>query len=261
MIGKLCEKCFTDLMWPLWMRGLGQLRAPRKWRNCFTHAARHADIPIEIAVEVAALPALQRLLINTFRPDRSVPSATDFALAIAFELSQCDYKPFTKYPLNASQIREWAVNIRKAWLTAIIDSLVLKERFKTLRDAHPAGFIHKDAACMPYFEKLLSQKLSLQVAYFSTFTTPDATDVVRVWLPNESGLVYCDPISNESVAVAMNTAEGADRGFFRVGFDYSIDRTGDRLHVCFLDKSRTVEAGHFGGYSVGRSSNHTLWAR
>ncbi|VVN80160.1 hypothetical protein [Pseudomonas fluorescens] len=70
-----------------------------------------------------------------------------------------------------------------------------------------------------------------------------------------------DPQSKLVIEVTLNTSHGADRGFFRVGYDYSIKRSGDYLHVCFLNAQTKMEAGHFGRYSVGRATNEVLWGR
>jgi hypothetical protein len=188
-----------------------------------------------------------------------VPTALDFAIAISFELAQNDYE--FSYEPTVEQIRHFAVDVRREWLIGIINSSALRERFKSVRDSHAAKLIGTDASCLPTEDQVLGDRKAVAMKYFEGFTTSDSTETVKVWMPDNDGVIHFDGELSLTVTVKLNTSQGADQGFFRVGFDYSIERSGDRLHVCFFDPKTKMEAGHFGVYSVGRATNHVLWAR
>jgi len=258
LLGKMSEKYFADVLWPKWMRIVAASSSPFEWEKCFLRAADQSGIAFSVAREVCRAPALHRLLVNSYRPDRSVPSATDFALSIAFEIYGLD--GLKKGMISPSKIRHMAVNVRREWLLTIIESPILKERFKQIRDEHPARYISSDSSCLD-LDSVLMDRMSLLVGYFSTYAVSSATEEIVVWLPNEMGVVY--PCSNicHGVSVLVNSSEGVDRGFFRVGFDYTLKRTGRCLKFCYLDNRRMVESGNFDGDYVGRKFEALIWAR
>lgn len=261
MFDNFLGKAFTDILWPLWTRSLVKAGAPQVWSKCFRDSASRIGINPEFAKNMASLPALQRLLINTFKPDRSVPTAFDFAISIAFELHQQDFKCTFGKSLSTTEIRHWAANARQMWLETIVESPVLRVRYKEIRDKHPAVAMSEDAACMPDVDDTLNQRVELLRAYFGIFSVPNATEVVYVWLPGDDHVVYWDQDRRTVVPVSLNTSQGADRGFFRIGHDYSLSDTEpvERLQVCYLDEKRLMEAGKFGSRSVGKQTDHILW--
>jgi hypothetical protein len=232
------------------------------WVSCFKAAARATGIDTRSAAALATTPALQRLFVNSFKPARAVPSASDFAVSFAFELRQ-DYGPEIGLSLSSAKIRHFAVNVRRRWLETIIESPLLRERFKDVRDSHPAAAISVGASCMPEFEPIIEDRLSLLRLYFAGFTTTDATETVYVWLPDADDIVHSDPARRDIVPVALDTSQGADRGFFRVGYNYSLADAEpmEWLHVCYLNASRLMEAGQFGKRVVGQHTGHVLWIR
>lgn len=263
MFDKFLGKAFTEVLWPLWTKSLVKAGAPKVWSKCFRDAASHVVIDPMFANNLASLPALQRLLINTFKPDRLVPTATDFAISIAFELQQQDFECTFGKSLSTTEIRHWAASIRQMWLEAIVESPVMRARYKEVRDKHPSTVMSEDAACMPEIDRTLGVREELLKAYFGRFSVPNATEVVYVWLPDSDHEVHWDQDRRIVVPVSLNTSQGADRGFFRTGHDYSLSDVApvEWLQVCYLDEKRLMEAGKFGGRSVGKQTDHILWLR
>ncbi|WP_249678347.1 hypothetical protein [Pseudomonas abieticivorans] len=218
-----------------------------------------ANIEPTLALALAKSPALERLRINTFKSDRPVPTAMDYAISLSFELYELGLPNGETPP--SSNVRHFAVDIRRTWLSGVIKNVALRKRFQSARDEHPAKFITVDSSCLEANGLTLEDVDALRCRYFESFAAPDATEIVCVWLPDLEGIVHYDPLNSRVVEIALNTSIGADRGFFRVGYDYSIKRSGDRLHVCFLNTRTKMEAGHFGQYCVGRATSTTLWAR
>lgn len=263
MFDKFLGKAFTDVLWPLWTKALTKAASPRVWTRCIHRSAEQVGIDPRLATNLSSLPALQRLLINTFKPDREVPTASDFAVAIAFELHQEDFVCTFDEKLSATEIRHWAANARQYWLNTIIESPVLRVRYKEIRDKHPATAIASDASCMPEIENILGDRVSLLTAYFGSFSVPNATETVYVWLPSEDQAVHWDLDRRLVVPVALNTTQGADRGFFRTGHDYSLNDQdpAEWLHICYLDRRRLMETGMFGSRLIGSETDHVLWVR
>lgn len=261
IVGKLAGSLASSLLGPLVQFSWTKSYTPVLWRRCFKKAAVSAGFDPVIAARLSDAPGLQRLMINTFKADRDVPSAIDFAIAIAFELFHKDGDKDGGHSSSSDRIRHLAVDVRQLWINGIINSAALQKNFGSIRDAHPAKYISVGASCLPEDNEVLADWNSLFVQYFSNYSTADSTEIVRVWMPNDDGFVHFSHEQRNIVDVALNTSVGADRGFFRVGFDYSILRTGDKLHVCFLDYKTGMEAGHFGSYSVGRASPAVMWAR
>lgn len=263
MLNKILGKAFTDVLWPLWIKVLVRAGAPKIWSSCFRNAAEPVGIAPLFANQISSLPALQRLLINTFKPDRTVPSATDFAISIAFELHQEDFVCTSKTKLSPTEIRHWAAGVRQAWLNSIVESPVLRGRYKEIRDKHPAAAIATEASCMPDLDKTLNDRVALLKTYFSSFSAPNATETVYVWLPSEDHAVHWDEDRRLVVPVSLNTTQGADRGFFRIGHDYSLSNAPpvEWLQICYLDDKCLMEAGKFGGRSIGKQTDHVLWMR
>ncbi|EJM26840.1 MULTISPECIES: hypothetical protein [Pseudomonas] len=247
------------LLKPVWVKKLGDSLTSLLWRRCLKTAGKNADLDESVLNRLDDLAALKRLMVNTFKPDRPVPSALDFAIAISFEFNQhrliCAGRP------SFEEIRHFAVELRREWLKGIIESSALRQRFQFLRDAHPANFLQDNASCLSSNDALLGNRTLLAVRYFEGFSSSDSTEKVKVWLPDDAGIVHYDPVSSKTVTVAVNTSQGTDQGFFRVGYDYSIEGSGAWLQVCFFNGKTKMEAAQFGRYSVGRATKQILWAK
>lgn len=256
---KLLSPILKILLEPIWRILIGYFAPRFLWTSCFKRAAISANVDPKLALALANAPSLTRLMINTFKSDRCVPTATDFAVSLLFEVHELGLAVSEK-PSSAN-IRHFAVDVRRAWINGLINNAILRGRFQSIRDEHPAKSIAVNSSCLDVQSLDLDDLKALQCWYFESFSVPDATEVVCIWLPDHEGIVHYDAQKSHRVEVAINTSTGADRGFFRVGYDYSIKRTGDHLHVCFLNTQTEMEAGHFGRYCVGRATKTTLWAR
>lgn len=265
MIANVLNKIFTDVLWPKWLGFVSKSDSPKIWRNVFEKTAKSTNaFPVDLAVDLANTPSVVRLMLNTFKPDRDVPSAKDFAVSIKFELNQQDYNFNTEKDIDLWRIRSFASSIRREWLDTINQSPILKARLKDVRDKHPSVFLSTSAECTPEFEEILSDPILLKKAYFSTYNTPDATEKITVWLPGEHGAVKYSPEERITTVVALNAATGADLGFFRMGHDYSIYDTSVKvewLRAAYGDNKKALEALDFGSRSVGVKTNHCLWVK
>ncbi|WP_143520373.1 hypothetical protein [Halopseudomonas pelagia] len=191
-------------------------------------------------------------------------SAEDFAVAIGFEVEQQNFQLHTDRFLEPWVVRTYAATVRREWLSVVNSSPVLKARFIDVRNRHPAEFLSGNASCLPSLDSVLTDTTAVKKAYFSSFSTHDATERVVVWLPDSNGVVNWDPETRITVDVFLNPSQGADIGFFRMGHDYSINDASDsieRLQVSYLDKSRAMEGAYFGARSVGQITSDVLWAR
>lgn len=265
MIEKLLDKIFMEFMWPKWIKASSKLKSPRDWKNVFREISLNSNIiPEELSLKIASTPSVLRLMLNTFKPDRSFPTAQDFAISIMFEI----YHNGTLYEysneLETWQIRNFASAVRNEWINTINDSMILKTRLKYLRDKHPSDFLNKDASCLPELEKVLQDKTTLRKEYFKSFATYDATEEVLVWLPDSQGIVNWDIDNKIVVKVPLNSSLGADFGFFRTGFDYSLYDTHEEvqwLQISYRDHDRALETANFGSRNVGNVTPEILWVK
>lgn len=265
MIGKILNKVFTDVFWPKWLGFVSKSDSPKIWKHVFKTSAEATNtIPSDLAVRLSSSPSVVRLMLSTFKPDRNVPTAKDFAISIAFELEQQDYHFNTDQKVKDWQIRNFAATVRRDWLSVINESPVLKSRFKDVRDKHPSEFLSVSAECTPELDSVLNDKTELKKSFFLSYSTPDATEIVIVWLPGKCGAVRRSPEERITVEVGLNAALGADLGFFRMGHDYSLHDTSDNiewLSVAYRDDKNVLETMSFGFRSVGVKTKHTLWVR
>jgi hypothetical protein len=265
MIGNILNKVFTDILWPKWLGFVSNSDSPKIWKKVFKKSAENTStIPVDLAVKLSSSPSVVRLMLNTFKPDRNVPTAKDFAISIAFELRQKDYHFNTDTEVENWRVRNFASTVRREWLSVINGSPVLKSRLKDVRDKHPSEFLSESAECTPELDIILSDKIKLKKSFFQTYNTPDATEKVIVWLPGELGAVEWSPEGRITVEVGLNAAFGADLGFFRMGHDYSLYDTSDKvewLSVAYRDVKRALETMDFGSRSVGVKTDHRLWVK
>lgn len=265
MLGEILNKFFTDFFWPKWLGFASKSDSPIIWKRVFEKSAETTGtIPTDLAIQLSSAPSIVRLMLSTFKPDRDVPTAKDFAISIAFELGQQDYHFNTDQAVKDWEIRNFASTVRREWLSVINESPIYKSRFKDVRDKHPSEFLRESAECTPELDQVLNDKTELKKSFFKSYSTPDATEKVIVWLPGEHGEVNWSPGERITVEVGLNAALGADLGFFRMGYDYSLYDTSDKvewLSVAYRDDKRALETMDFGYRSVGVKTGHRLWVR
>lgn len=248
MLMKFIEKPFAEALWPRIVRIISDLVGPKAWDACFLESTTDvAPVSSAFVDKLASTPAMQRLYYATFDPMMPMPSARDFAICLAFE-AQYHWIGLHEFDrLKDWHFRHMAVNIRKAWLTKIIETPSLRARFKDVRDKHPASFLMNDSGCTDEVDEILRERNALMRAFFRSYTASDATETVSVWLPNKNG--HVERGGNDStlcVDVPINVHVGVPRGFYRLGFDYSI--SGSALDMAFLRECNRLEVGFFQGY-------------
>lgn len=265
MFGKLFNKVFTDVLWPKWLSFVAKADSPKVWKKVFRKTAIETNtLDPDFAEKISRAPSVVRLMLNTFKPDRKPPTAEDYAISIAFEILQRDYHFLSDRAVDSWRIRNFSSAVRREWLNTINESPVLKVRLKDIRDKHPSEFMSESASCDPSLDEVLDDPTELRKAFFITYTTPDRTEDVIVWLPGEHGAVKLSQDERITVKVGINAALGADLGFVRMGQDYSLFDTSDKvewLQVAFRDDSRAIETMNFGRRSVGKETDHILWAK
>ncbi|TXD96276.1 hypothetical protein ES754_11645 [Psychrobacter frigidicola] len=265
MLSKILNKIFTDFLWPKWLGFISKSDSPRVWKKTFsTTAIQTNTLSKNLAEEISKSPSVVRLMVNTFKPDRNFPSAEDYAISIGYELIQKDYHFSLEEKIKTWQIRNFSAAVRREWLNTINENPILKARLKDIRDKHPSEFMLENASCDTSFDSILQNPNKLRKLYFESFTTPDKTEEVIVWLPNEYDVVAWSPDKRITVKVGLNASLGADLGFIRVGQDYSLFDTSNEvewLQVAYRDDARAIETMNFGSRSVGCATNHILWCK
>jgi len=252
---------FTTFVWPSWLKSAAYARCPDVWRRVFIKAAEESGtLSPNLACELAQTPSMTRLMINCFRPDRSIPSAQLFAISAAFEMLQRDFEFSSRSSLQPWEVRNFASTVRREWLNTLNEKPLLRSRFKNVRDVIPAHFIGNDAKCMPNLDSLLIDETQLRKEFFRSFSSPDATEEVVIWLPDKDGIVHHSPDKRITLTDDLN----ASLGFFRTGHEYSLHDTADKvqwLQLACRDSRRGLETGQFGDRSIGSITNHNLWAK
>ncbi len=265
MITQILNKIFLDVLWPKWLHFVSKADSPKVWQLVFEKAARNTNtFSPELAIKLSRAPSVIRLMLNTFKPDRNVPTAKDFAFSIAFEIRQHDYHCYINEVVECWKIRSFAATVRSEWLNTINESPILKSRLSDVRDKHPSEFLSESADCMPDIDEVLSNDTALRKAFFKTYNTPDATEKIVVWLPDKTGSVKWGPDERITVEVGLNAALGADLGFFRMGHDYSLYDSATKiemLSIAYRDNKRALETMEFGDRKIGISTDYSLWVK
>lgn len=258
MILSLLEKYFENFTLPRLYKLAAEVDSPRYWKNAFLSAAKLTpELPLKLALDLsqAENSSLIRFLVNTFKPEKQFPSATDFAISIGYELLQrsVSIKPYI--------IRKFASNVRREWCKTLNSHPIMKYYLQERRDIHPASIVNQDASCDESLDRILSDMVELRCAYIKAYSEPNGTDEVQVWVQNAQGYVDKAESSRIVVNVKLYSAQGADFGFFRVWNDYSLLRDGSHkwLTSCYQNQKLGMETAEFQGYPLGEKSGPILW--
>lgn len=244
-------------------RILAQHRMDSAWQTSLRKAGGRCGISSDFADFLSRTRILLRLKINTFRADRPIPSAQDYAVSLAFLLKELRESEEFCPTITTSQIRGLAVFLRQSWLLSIHRSFLLRSHFKEIRDTTPASALQSGSSCLPGFDAILESQGDLDEAYYATFNTPDATHYIHVWLPDAEHIVHYDELRHV-IKVAVNAARGCDLGFYHVGCDYSLSDQAysQRLFAVFEDPEELSECGKYEGeLMIGRQIGEPLWLR
>lgn len=236
------------------------------------------NIDARLAQELCVSPGLKRHAVQTLgltedpfadyfavasiseKNDKKIPTADDFAVATAFEMEHSVF--FRDKPNDLAEIENFAAMVRRKWLLRIDETPSLKTQFIQAHSQHPVEALLADAVCSPCIKGVLSDKVKLQKTYFESYSTPGAPEQVVVWLPGEHNAVEWK--REMSVEVLLGPEHGADLGFYRQGFDYSISDCGGHegkrwLQAAYLDNKRFLEIGLFGSFDVNSIKGPVLW--
>ena len=264
MISSVIDLIFKEMFWRKWLKYFSISKSPKIWEKIFSKTAKKTHtIPPVLAVKLSSCPSIVKLMLNTFKPDREVPSAEDFAINIYFELNHKDNLLNNSETISTWRVRNFASSVRQAWLLEINNNLVLKSHFQDVRNNHPSNFMTNSASCSSQFDTILNDRIEVRKKYFQNFSTPDATEKIIVWLPNSSNYVEYDSSDRINVEVNLNASVGADIGFCRTGYDYSLRRDNvddEWLQVACRDNKEAVETMQFKSISIGRLTKNILWA-
>ncbi len=260
MIKNISRAIFNSFIWPKWLDYVTQADSPKVWERSFRKTSvTTSSLSIDTAILLSKQPSIIRLMLNTFKADRSVPSAEDFAVSIAVEVKDS----FEEYDIDVCQIRNFASGVRRNWLDSINSNPIYKNQFKEIRGTHPAEYLSEFASCTPDFDVVLSTDIKLWQAFYGSFETFDATETVKVWLPDSKGIVDYS-VENHTVSVSLNASRGADLGFVRIGYDYSLegkDGEQDWLKLAFRKNVHALESMCFNKLIGGRGSANCIWAK
>lgn len=266
MLKNISRAIFTNYLWPKWTGYVTKSDSPKIWKRAFIQASQETKIiSLETALRLSKYPSIMRLMFNTFKADRNMPSAEDFAVSIAFEVLYSQEKMIENCKIlviDLCQIRNFSCTVRKCWLNIINGNPIYKIQFKENTDKHPADYLTESASCTTKFDSILNDRLKLYKAFYGTYNTYDATEKIKIWLPNENGYVdYSD--KSFTVEVQLNAAIGADLGFARVGFDYSLEKPDgelDWMKLAIRDNKKALETMGFNKNILSRGSN-CIWAK
>ncbi|EPJ49265.1 MAG: hypothetical protein OFPI_25700 [Osedax symbiont Rs2] len=255
MLKKVINNVFTEILWPNWKQNSSHSVSPRVWLKTFKKVAKDTNIiPLQLAQTLASSPSLLRIMLNSFKSKENFPSSRDFAINIAFEISQAGFATDLRSLPELWRLRFFAVTVRAQWLTTIDNSFVLKLRFKTLHGCNPLDLITDGADCLPDLDQLLCNRDKLTKAFFNNYSSADADTEVTVWLPDNSGYVATDTSAKVTIPICVNPSKGVDLGFFRQGFNYSTGRCKNRLWLkdSSIDQRQAQESARFEYASLSR---------
>ncbi|MCJ8300160.1 MAG: hypothetical protein MJK13_14660 [Pseudomonadales bacterium] len=255
MLEKVINHVFTELLWPNWKHNSSHSISPRPWFKTFIKVAKDTNIiSVKLAQTLASSPSLLRIMLNSFKDGEHFPSSRDFAINIAFEISQPGFNADLPNLPELWRLRFFAVSVRAQWLKTIDSSYILKSQFQTLNHCNPVDLINDGGDCLPDLDNLLCNRDKLTKAYFANYGRDQAGTEVTVWLPDNTGYVATDVENNVTIPICVNPTQGVDLGFFRQGFNYSTGRSKNRLWLkeSSIDKHQALESASFEYASFGR---------
>jgi len=261
MLEKVINNLFTEFLWPSWKHNSSYSVSPRPWLKTFTKVAKDSNIiPVKLAQALASSPSLLRIMLNSFKAEKSFPSSRDFAINIAFEISQPGFNTDLANLPELWRLRFFAVSVRAQWLVTIDNSYVLKSQFHTLNDCNPLDLLSDGTDCLPDLDPLLCNRDKLTKAFFNNYSSDHADTQVTVWLPDNNGYVATDSTAKVTIPICVDPSKGVDLGFFRKGFNYSTGRCKNRLWLkeSRIDKNKAQESAEFEYSRLGRLTRHAF---
>ncbi|MEH6445729.1 MAG: hypothetical protein V7784_17685 [Oceanospirillaceae bacterium] len=264
MFNKVANDVFLQIIFPNWKKSSSYAISPRPWLRAFTKVARDTNIiSVKLATSLASSPSLLRVLLNSFSLDKAFASSKEFAINIAFEISQPNFNIELSDLPELWRLREFSTAVRLQWLNTIESSFILHSRFQTIHNISASQQAIDDTECSIVLDNMLCNRDQLTKAYFAYYNVDNATTQMTVWLPDNRRYVATDSCSGTTLSVLSDIEKGAELGFFRQNFDYSIGIANQRqwLQESSIDHLQALESAKFENLQLGHLSNHIVWKR
>lgn len=263
MFSKVALDVFDQIMLPNWKKSASYAIAPRPWLKSFTTAAKENNIiPVQLAAKLAVTPSMLRLMINSFDDNHEFPSVKLFAINIVFEMSQPAFAIEVSDVPELWRLKSFASSLRKLWLQTIQNNFVLNSKFNALFNELPNSFECTQLVSTGLLAELLCNRYKLSQAYFADFSVSSSNTNISIWLTSThpSHLPLNDKVQ---IPVVLDDNNGLELGFFREGFDYSIEIDNQQfwLTQTSINISQALESADFNGIKLGKSTKNIRWSK
>lgn len=249
-------KLFETFTLPKLIRLVGELDSPKYWKKSFQSASKLTpEFPEEIVSNLVNNRALLRFLLNTFKVEKQLPTITDFTIAIAFELRR------NHIEVSTGSVKKFAANLYREWCKSLNNQPSLKNYLKDTRDIHPSALFEENEVFDDELNSIISDDKTLQIKYFESYSEKGGSDTIRVYLQNEDRFLPYSVDDGLVVTLNLHTAQGADFGFFLIGYDYVLIKEGKQywLRGCYKNKTLGTETARFQNHELGDTSGEVLW--
>jgi hypothetical protein len=264
MLNKVANDVFLQIIMPNWKRSAFYGISPRPWLKTFTKVAKETNtLPVSLAASLAASPSFLRVLLNCFSKKKSFPTVKEITINIAFELSQPLFVTRLEELPELWRLKVFASALRKQWLEHIDQSFVLNSQFINVHKRSPKQLIDQGGDLSSLLDSTLCNSEKLATAYFQSYACDKVLAQVTVWLDSNNTSANASTLSQASLNVSINPDKGAELGFFRQGFDYSIGQSHQQqwLQKSSLDRSKALESAEFENLQLGHLTEHVFWER
>ncbi len=212
--------------------------------DILSNASRNYSISNDVSIErLIYKPAFRGTMSGLFRANDFYPSPKDICVSISIALDlYC-----SKYDKDI--LIDLSLHISRSVRERLAADQMLKSILKDLgKEVKEICFTHDREE----IQDCLSCKKELFVSYFETFSDPSFNHSIRIWHDSEDD-DWIEWKEEDSIDINIDPL-GIREGFFLVGFDYTMTKTGDCLN--FATRSKGLE--YFNDMS--RSKN-VIWAR
>lgn len=229
-------------------------RIPKIWEQVFIKVATNSNqISEKLSTKLAKSRAILRFYYSTFDPIGKFPTEKELAVAIGMEV--LDHF----YDISCDSIRHYAVAVRKEWIrTLISDEILNKHLLKNGKN--PLDYLNEEKNFDNEIINILNDKNLLRRTFFKSYSIYDATDIVKVWLPDKNGTITWN--EELSIDIRFNPFIGFDLGFFRINYDYAYicnDNQIGSLIRASISPDNDREAAEFQNKTIGIQTDSYIW--
>ena len=185
------------------------------------------------------------LVKELMRVNDIYPSPKDIAVAINIAIGGYCSEGFT----NNDEIIDFSFHFLTEIENRITTDEILREHFSGINKDVEKLVTNYDRDSL---SRILAKKRDIFLNYFRTFEDKRYGQSIRVWHQADDNS-WIDWSKENSLEIQMNTRKIRE-GFFLMGFDYSMNKTGDRLSI----------ATRIDGYEYFNDSenrDHAVWVR